>query len=305
MSQLAVAPGDGFAVVGGARGDLLTLDLRSLNTAREQAKAHACEVRGVALSRDGSLLATGGDDRRVVVRDPRTLEERFSFPPLDGTVFAWPSARTAAAWRSRGSSSDLPSGTSTGCGPGWPRSASPGGRTCHLLPGSPRPGRPSRSRAEDRGRGGRDLMGEGERLRNERRPEDALGPYAGPPDLGGDRPRPAASPSIVPLAVTLAAIASIHQQGGRREKAGTPGDGRSTWATRPATATRASHSTWAESTPWAARSIGPAGWPGRTGRWPRCGRPWPPATGTAVRSARTPTSTRSVAALTSRHSSPA
>src|SRR5262249_60237241 len=40
VSQLAVAPGEGFAVVGGTRGDLLTLDLRSLNTAREQAKPH-------------------------------------------------------------------------------------------------------------------------------------------------------------------------------------------------------------------------------------------------------------------------
>ena len=87
MSQLAVAPGDGFAVVGGARGDLLRLDLPSLDTAGEQAKAHVGEVRGVALSRGGSLLATGGDDHRVVVRDPRTLEERFSFPSLDGTVY--------------------------------------------------------------------------------------------------------------------------------------------------------------------------------------------------------------------------
>ena len=87
MSQLAVAPGGSFAVVGGVRGDLLTLDLRSLDTVRAQAKAHVGEVRGVALSRDGSLLATGGDDRRVVVRDPRTLQERFSFPPLDGTVY--------------------------------------------------------------------------------------------------------------------------------------------------------------------------------------------------------------------------
>ena len=67
VSQLAVAPDEDFAVVGGTGGDLLTMDLGSLGTARERSKAHVGEVRGVTLSRDGSLLATGGDDRRVVV----------------------------------------------------------------------------------------------------------------------------------------------------------------------------------------------------------------------------------------------
>ena len=146
VSQLAAAPGEGFAVVGGARGDLLTLDLRSLNTAREQAKAHVGEVRGVALSRDGSLLATGGDDRRVVVRDPRTSRNGSRSRRSTARFIAWPSARTEAAWRSLGLSSGSPSGTSTGCGPGWPRSASPGGPTSHLLSGSHRPGRPPKSR---------------------------------------------------------------------------------------------------------------------------------------------------------------
>ena len=64
-------------------------------------------------------------------------------------------------------------------------------------------------------------MGEGERLRNERRPEDALGPYERALQIweGIVRDRPAISFYRAELAVTLAAIASIHQQGGRGEEA--------------------------------------------------------------------------------------
>ncbi len=222
VSQLAVAPGDGFAVVGGARGDLLTLDLRSLNTAREQAKAHDGEVRGVALSRDGSLLATGGDDRRVVVRDPRTLEERFSFPPLDGTVyrlaFSPDGGRLAIAgieqrltlWDLDGLRTRLAT-----IGLSWrpneppPSGVAQAGPAVEVMA-------PKTAVGE-----AWDLMGEGERLRNERRPEDALGPYERALRIweGIVRDRPTIPFFRAELAATLAAIASIHQQGGRREEA--------------------------------------------------------------------------------------
>ena len=150
-------------------------------------------------------------------------------------------------------------------------------------------------------------MGEGERLRNERRPEDALGPYERALRIweGIVRDRPTIPFFRAELAATLAAIASIHQQGGRREEArdawrrtldlGDPprdGDARVAFNMGRVYAL-------GSTVDRAARG------PGRTGRWPRYGRPWPPATRTAVRFTRTPTSTRSVAAPTSKHSSPA
>src|SRR5262249_56301320 len=42
---------------------------------------------GVGVSREGSLRGTGGDGRGGVMRDPVALQERFSFPPLDGPVY--------------------------------------------------------------------------------------------------------------------------------------------------------------------------------------------------------------------------
>src|SRR5262249_18507832 len=60
-----------------------------------------------------------------------------------------------------------------------------------------------------------------ESLRNERRPEDALGAYERALRIweGIVRDRPTIPFFRAELAVTLAAIASIHQQGGRREEA--------------------------------------------------------------------------------------
>jgi tetratricopeptide (TPR) repeat protein len=222
VSQLAVAPGEGFAVVGGVRGDLLTLDLRSLTTAREQAKAHVGEIRGVALSRDGSLLATGGDDRRVVVRDPQTLEERFSFPPLDGTVyrlaFSPDGGRLAIAgieqrltlWDLDGLQTQLAT-----IGLSWRPDEPPPPGVAQTGPAVEVPA--PKAAFEDAW----DLMGQGEGFRNERRPEEALGPYERALRIweGIVRDRPTIPFFRAELAATLAAIASIHQQGGRREEA--------------------------------------------------------------------------------------
>ena len=220
--QLAVAPGEGFAVVGGTRGDLRTLDLRSLNTVREQAKAHVGEIRGVALSRDGSLLATGGDDRRVVVRDPRTLEEWFSFPSLDGTVyrlaFSPDGGRLAIAgieqrltlWELDGLRARLAT-----IGLSWrPDEPPPPG----VAQAGPAVEVPAPKTAVEQAW---ELMGQGEGLRNERRPEDALGPYERALQIweGIVRNRPTIPFFRAELAVTLAAIASIHQQEGRSGEA--------------------------------------------------------------------------------------
>ncbi len=222
VSQLAVAPGGGFAVVGGADGDLLTLDLSSLNTARKKSKAHVGEVRGVALSRDGSLLATGGDDRRVVVRDPRTLEERFSFPPLDGTVYRLAFSPDGGHLAIAGIEQRLTLWDLDGLrarlatiGLSWRPNEPPPAGVAQAGPAVEVPA-PKTSVEE-----AWNLMGQGEDLRSEHRAEDALRPYQQALRIweGIVRDRPTIPFFRAELAVTLAAIASIHQEGGRREQA--------------------------------------------------------------------------------------
>ena len=102
-------------------------------------------------------------------------------------------------------------------------------------------------------------MGEGESLRNERRPEDALEPYERALRIweGIVRDRPAIPSSVPSWPRPSPRSPRSTNKGDAATRPGTPGDGRSTSASCPATATRASHSTWAASTPWAARSIGP------------------------------------------------
>jgi tetratricopeptide (TPR) repeat protein len=222
LSQLAVAPGEGFAVVGGTRGDLLTLDLRSLDTVREQAEAHVGEVRGVALSRDGSLLATGGDDRRVVLRDPRSLQERFSFPTLDGPVYRLafsPDGRRLAIagveqrvtlWDLGGLRPQL-----ARIGLSWrPDEPPPPGVAPAVPPAEAQAPKPEVEQAWD-------LMGQGERLRDERRPEEALAPYERALEVwdGIVRDRPSVPFFRAEMAATLAAMAAIHQKAGRHREA--------------------------------------------------------------------------------------
>jgi WD40 repeat protein/tRNA A-37 threonylcarbamoyl transferase component Bud32/tetratricopeptide (TPR) repeat protein len=222
VSQLAVAPDEGFAVVGGAGGNLRTLDLRNLDTAGELANAHVGEVRGVALSRDGLLLATGGDDRRVVLRDSRTLRERFSFPPVDGPVYRLafsPDARrlAIAGVEQRVTLWDLGAlrAPLAAIGLSWrPDEPPPPG----VAPAGPPIEVPAPKTAVGEAW---DLMGDGERLRNEGRPQDALAPYERALRIweGIVRDRPTVPFFRAELAATLAAIASIHQQGGRAEQA--------------------------------------------------------------------------------------
>jgi WD40 repeat protein/tRNA A-37 threonylcarbamoyl transferase component Bud32/tetratricopeptide (TPR) repeat protein len=222
ISQLAVAAGESFAVVGGADGVLLTLDLRSLDTAARLAKAHVGEIRGVVLSFDGSLLATGGDDRRVVVRDPRTLRERFSFPPLDGPVyrlaFSPDAGRLAIAGvEQRVTVWDLDAlrAPLSAIGPSSPPNEP---RPPAVAPTEPAIEVPAPRTAVEEAW---NLMADGERLRNDGHPQDALGPYERALRIweGIVRDRPKVPFFRAELGVTLAAIASIHQQGGRAQQA--------------------------------------------------------------------------------------
>jgi tetratricopeptide (TPR) repeat protein len=156
------------------------------------------------------------------VHDPRTLQERFSFPPLDGTVyrlaFSPDGGRLAITgieqrltlWDLDGLRAQLAT-----IGLSWrPEEPPP--------PGVARAGpavevQAPKTAVEEAW----DLMGRGESLRNERRAEDALGPYERALRIWERivRDRPTIPFFRAELAATLAAIASIHQQGGRREEA--------------------------------------------------------------------------------------
>lgn len=85
-ARSALAPDGTRLYIGCNDGDLRILGLPGLEERAHLEKAHGGQIRGIAVASDGSLLATGGDDHRIVVRDPETLEELFSVPSLDGAV---------------------------------------------------------------------------------------------------------------------------------------------------------------------------------------------------------------------------
>jgi WD40 repeat protein/serine/threonine protein kinase len=76
----------GRLIVGSADGALLSLSLSDLVAGRQLPNAHKGFVWSLALSPDGRILATGGDDRRIVLRDPETFEPYFEFPQWTGVV---------------------------------------------------------------------------------------------------------------------------------------------------------------------------------------------------------------------------
>ena len=73
-------------VVAFESGAIGSLSLPGLSPGHRLERAHHGSVECLALSGDGRLLATGGDDHRVVLRDPMTFEPLLYFPVWTRTL---------------------------------------------------------------------------------------------------------------------------------------------------------------------------------------------------------------------------
>ena len=73
-------------VVGFQGGAIASLSLPDLTPGRRLENAHDGSVDCLALSPDGRLLATGGADHRVVLRDAMSFERLLGFPLWAGNL---------------------------------------------------------------------------------------------------------------------------------------------------------------------------------------------------------------------------
>ena len=67
-------------------GAIATLSLPELIPGHRLENAHLGSVSCLAPSPDGRILATGGDDHRIVLRDPLTFEPLLCFPEWTRTL---------------------------------------------------------------------------------------------------------------------------------------------------------------------------------------------------------------------------
>jgi eukaryotic-like serine/threonine-protein kinase len=84
--RLAVDRRRGRVIVAHYNGDLSTLSLPELTPGHRLVKAHDGIIWSLALRPDGGLLATGGADRRVVLRDAETFAPLLTFPEWTGII---------------------------------------------------------------------------------------------------------------------------------------------------------------------------------------------------------------------------
>ena len=73
-------------ITGDAEGAIIALSLSDLAVVHRLANGHRGSVEAMALRPDGRLLATAGQDRRVILRDPFTFETIMEFPEWTNRV---------------------------------------------------------------------------------------------------------------------------------------------------------------------------------------------------------------------------
>ena len=74
------------AIIGDSRGDVIALSLPDLTVVHRLVQGHDGAIESLALRPDGRLLATGGSDRLVVLRDAATFVALLTFPAWTGLV---------------------------------------------------------------------------------------------------------------------------------------------------------------------------------------------------------------------------
>ncbi|MGO9917396.1 MAG: protein kinase domain-containing protein [Isosphaeraceae bacterium] len=86
IARFVVDPARNDLIVAANSGSLSRVSLPGLAAGHRLDKAHDGKIESLALHPSGRLLATGGSDRRIILRDAATFEPLLSLPTWTGTV---------------------------------------------------------------------------------------------------------------------------------------------------------------------------------------------------------------------------